>query len=1350
MNPPLAPLMITPNRYLTNVTEPLLSWNETINAEKYQIQISPYYTFTSVLQDVIVPDQGTSFTTATLEEGLYYWRVRGIDSVGVNGAWSRYRSFRIDTTPPASPPALDLPLDGVFTDITTPTLTVIAVSDAFEYCFQLDDSVTFDDTLVNPACDSRTTNTSWTVPVEAMLGYQTYYWRAMAIDAAGNISGASTARRLNLSIVQTPADSSFSSITTPEFLWIAHPEAINYHLQVSTTPDFVPETENLIDEQLNSTVFLATTELDYSTYYLRLEVDTGTGFTGSWMPVQKFTVSPVPETPVPLIPVNGVFINDKTPLLSWSEVVDPVIPVNAYEIQVSTDTAFSSFINTGIAAGSPTYETGELLDGQYYWRVRAVNDLGAPGAWSSTANFWLDATPVNAPPYYSPASGATVTTTTPKLTVKKVSGAASYRFQVASEPTFADPLLVDKLGTVGLRTVSYTLAAAEALPFGPVYWRAATVDSIGNEAWGEARPLVINILKTPKHGATTTDSTPTFTWVGVAGALKYEIQVATTASFEAGSITSYIVYPPVTSYSPGSEMAGGNYYWRMRVDNWTGFTDNWTPAFSFLVSPLIPSTPSLMGPPSGSYLSDDSPKMRWVETFKVYAPQLRIKTRTIQVYLPPDYATSGKSYPVIYLNDGNTKFISGYYVDDTLEDLYNSGQIEGVIAVAIFNSSNRWDEYAPNVNTHMDDVWFAYGAASSEGGEGNRYVDFLVDTLKPMIDSHYRTLPGREYTAVGAGSMGGYISLYAALREPDVFSKVMALSPAVWFGESGGAWLSNNFLIKYIKNHPGVYNNTQFFLYTGTSEWSGRRLNLSGMTYPKVWVQGVRAVQNALLDSGVPADKIHYIENPGGIHSSYSWRWWVDEAVTWFYGDLDELPDSPPEDKPDSSFKVQISSDSRFTTIVHEGVTLDGQLNYEGVTLGQGRYYWRVQTVNNAGITGSWSQTRYFDIDTEPTEPPNLYQPGDNGFSYDRTPSLSVRSVSGAYQYCFQVADSPAFDNILVNPDCALRSSRTSWSVPSADQLSYGEDYYWRALAIDRAGNQSGWSDSRELTISIMKSPVDHANTTDTTPTFKWSSITGGQMYHLQVDTDPEFNSNPLVLDIARSPSTYYTPTTPFAAGKYYWRMRVMISGTYGDWMPVQTFTISPIPAAPRLTAPGSGTLTKDKTPLLSWDAVVDPAIIGYQVQSSRSSLFTNSTLEQVTGVTTYESTAITDDGRYYWRVRAVNDLGVAGTWSSTRSIVIDTTPPNTPSLVIPLDGATVNGLPFYYWFSDITAKYHQFEFATDPGFTNIEYRTGELTVPYHILPGQKPGMYYWHTRARDAAGNWSDWSESRQVTIAP
>lgn len=155
-----------------------------------------------------------------------------------------------------------------------------------------------------------------------------------------------------------------------------------------------------------------------------------------------------------------------------------------------------------------------------------------------------------------------------------------------------------------------------------------------------------------------------------------------------------------------------------------------------------------------------------------YMPQLN-RYRRIWVYLPKDYNTTTKKYPVIYMHDGQnvfdaaTSYSGEWGVDEFLDTL--SAYCHEAIVVAIDNGAAlRMNEYNP---------WefMEFGK-----GEGNLYVDFLVRTLKPYIDKHFRTLKGKKSTSVAGSSMGGLISLYAALTYPKIFGNVGVFSPAFW------------------------------------------------------------------------------------------------------------------------------------------------------------------------------------------------------------------------------------------------------------------------------------------------------------------------------------------------------------------------------------------------------------------------------------------------------------------------------------------------------------------------------------------------------------------------------------------
>ncbi|RED93392.1 alpha/beta hydrolase-fold protein [Marinoscillum furvescens] len=155
-------------------------------------------------------------------------------------------------------------------------------------------------------------------------------------------------------------------------------------------------------------------------------------------------------------------------------------------------------------------------------------------------------------------------------------------------------------------------------------------------------------------------------------------------------------------------------------------------------------------------------------------PQLGRK-RNIWIYLPPNYHQTKTSYPVIYMHDGqnlfdnSTSFSGEWNVDETLNDLFETQNFAAIVVGIDNGGEHRMDEYAPWINTQ-------YG-----GGEGEAYVDFLVSTLKPHIDAHYRTLTSASNTAIIGSSLGGIISFYAGLKYSNIFGKIGALSPAFWY-----------------------------------------------------------------------------------------------------------------------------------------------------------------------------------------------------------------------------------------------------------------------------------------------------------------------------------------------------------------------------------------------------------------------------------------------------------------------------------------------------------------------------------------------------------------------------------------
>ena len=235
-------------------------------------------------------------------------------------------------------------------------------------------------------------------------------------------------------------------------------------------------------------------------------------------------------------------------------------------------------------------------------------------------------------------------------------------------------------------------------------------------------------------------------------------------------------------------------------------------------------------------------------------PQLNRK-RTIRLYLPPNYSTGGL-FPVIYMHDGQnlfdnaTSFAGEWKVDEILDSLYTYRGFSAIV-VAIYNDDKeRINEYSPWKNDSL-----------GIGGDGDKYVKFIVNTLKPFIDRHYRTLSGRENTAIMGSSMGGLISLYAALEYPDVFGKAAIFSPSLWFSPK-----MNIYLQKYKRKKV-----QQLYFLAGEKEGAGM-------------VEDLDRTLELLKNAGF--DDEYYVKTkiaPDGRHAEWFWSREFGEAIRYLY-----------------------------------------------------------------------------------------------------------------------------------------------------------------------------------------------------------------------------------------------------------------------------------------------------------------------------------------------------------------------------------------------------------------------------------------------------------------------------------
>jgi predicted alpha/beta superfamily hydrolase len=243
------------------------------------------------------------------------------------------------------------------------------------------------------------------------------------------------------------------------------------------------------------------------------------------------------------------------------------------------------------------------------------------------------------------------------------------------------------------------------------------------------------------------------------------------------------------------------------------------------------------------------------DTFEI--PQLN-KYRRVHVLLPHNYYEHPeRHYPVLYMTDAQNLFGGGspygnWEIDKGLARLAREGKADVIIVAIDHAGEDRVQEFSPYDNPRLGK------------GMGLKFLRFVIDTLKPQVDKQYRTKPDRLNTGMGGSSVGGLLSIYAALMFPDIFGRIMIFSPSLWISKR----------IYFDAIHFFEPFETRIYLYAGGKESENM-------------IPNVNQLQETLKSQGFGYNrvKIHTSIDPTGQHTEKRWSEEFPEAMKWLYSE---------------------------------------------------------------------------------------------------------------------------------------------------------------------------------------------------------------------------------------------------------------------------------------------------------------------------------------------------------------------------------------------------------------------------------------------------------------------------------
>ncbi len=236
---------------------------------------------------------------------------------------------------------------------------------------------------------------------------------------------------------------------------------------------------------------------------------------------------------------------------------------------------------------------------------------------------------------------------------------------------------------------------------------------------------------------------------------------------------------------------------------------------------------------------------------------LTVEGYRLEIFTPESYSTS-KQYPVVYFNDGQSLFEGGWRLDELLNQLIETDQIEEIIVVGIYSDGNRTLNYTPYNDAWMSVNWGLTEPLAAE------YTADVIEHIIPLIDKQFSTHADKSNRAFMGASLGGLQATWAAVNYPDHFSMIAAFSPSFWVGD-----------YEVFNEDFSKSKDLKIWFDIGTAEWN-------------YYVP----LQSKLIAAGYEYGReAFYYEIPGGTHDVGSWKERAQYPFIAFFGkDQDFTP----------------------------------------------------------------------------------------------------------------------------------------------------------------------------------------------------------------------------------------------------------------------------------------------------------------------------------------------------------------------------------------------------------------------------------------------------------------------------